>query len=105
MRNETKKKLSDAQKGSTYRFGAHQTKETRQKIRLARTGAHHSEATKHKIRLGRTGKFMSKDSKLRRRMRRELDETVIEGRNELGQLKWLPGIRAERSEWNVQNRD
>ena len=46
---ETKKKLSEANKGNKRALGYHHTDETRKKIREARKGKHRSDETKKKI--------------------------------------------------------
>lgn len=60
---ETKRKISEALIGNTYRRGKRSSVETRAKQSIAQTGRKHSEETKAKISAGNMGKVISEEAR------------------------------------------
>jgi hypothetical protein len=81
---ETRKKISAANKGSGHKTGVFHTQETKRKISLGRIGLHHTQETKRKISLGRKGKSLTTEQVTQRKIEIEMKEA----RDAVALAKW-----------------
>src|SRR5574344_1800237 len=64
LSEETKRKMSEVQKGSNnHNYGKHFTEETKRKMSIVKKGKHRSEETKKKMSVAKKGKHLTEETK------------------------------------------